>query len=111
MADRGLTIEESLALHQAKLAIPVFNKGKSQLDPISVEKSGESTMCVFKTKTNKIYVYLIGNAHILLLIFKSQFVLSFKLSCKGVHYVWSEYCIIYHTVTRMLFRNVLLCSF
>ena len=35
-------------------------------------------MCVFKTKTNKIYVYLIGNAHILLLIFKGQFVLSFK---------------------------------
>ena len=50
MADRGLTIEESLALHQAKLAIPVFNKRKSQLDPVSVEKSGESTMCVFKLK-------------------------------------------------------------
>ena len=39
MADRGFTIEENLALHQAKLAIPVFTKGKSQLDPLSVEKT------------------------------------------------------------------------
>ena len=39
MADRGFTIEESLALHQAQLAIPVFTKGKSQLDPVSVEKT------------------------------------------------------------------------
>lgn len=50
MADIQFTIKESLAPHQAKLAIPVFTKGKSQLDPISVEKSGESTMCVFKLK-------------------------------------------------------------
>ena len=41
MADNGFTIEESLALHQAKLAIPVFTKGKSQLDPLSVKKLEE----------------------------------------------------------------------
>lgn len=34
MADRGFAIVESLAPHQAKLVIPVFTKGKSQLDPI-----------------------------------------------------------------------------
>ena len=39
MADRGFTIEENLSLYQAKLAIPAFTKGKSQLDPISVEKT------------------------------------------------------------------------
>ncbi|KXJ08400.1 hypothetical protein AC249_AIPGENE15541 [Exaiptasia diaphana] len=39
MADRGFTIEESLALHQARLAIPVFTKGKNQFDPHSVEKT------------------------------------------------------------------------
>ena len=39
MADRGFTIEENLALCQAKLAIPTFTKGKSQLDPLSVEKT------------------------------------------------------------------------
>lgn len=38
MADIQFTIKESLAPHQAKLAIPVFTKGKSQLDPISVKK-------------------------------------------------------------------------
>ena len=36
MADRGFTIEENLSLYQAKLAIPAFTKGKSQLDPVSV---------------------------------------------------------------------------
>ena len=40
MADIQFTIKESLAPHQAKLAIPVFTKGKSQLDPISVKKRG-----------------------------------------------------------------------
>ena len=39
MADRGLTIEENLSLYQAKLAIPAFSKGKSQSDPVSVEKT------------------------------------------------------------------------
>ena len=39
MADRGFTIEENLSLYQAKLAIPAFTKGKSQLDPVSVEKT------------------------------------------------------------------------
>ena len=39
MADRGFTIEKNLSLYQTKLAIPAFTKGKSQLDPISVEKT------------------------------------------------------------------------
>ena len=39
MADRGFTIEENWSLYQAKLAIPAFTKGKSQLDPVSVEKT------------------------------------------------------------------------
>lgn len=39
MADRGFTIEESLGLYQAKLAIPAFTRGKSQLDPFDVEKT------------------------------------------------------------------------
>ena len=39
MADRGFTVEENLSLYQAKLAIPAFTKGKSQLDPVSVEKT------------------------------------------------------------------------
>ena len=45
MADRGFTIEESPALHQAQLAIPVFTKGKSQLDPISMEKNKGNCKC------------------------------------------------------------------
>ena len=37
MADRGFTITESIALQQAKLVIPAFTKGKTQLDPVDVE--------------------------------------------------------------------------
>lgn len=39
MADRGFTITESVGLKQAKLVIPAFTKGKSQLDPVDVEKT------------------------------------------------------------------------
>ena len=39
MADRGFTVSESVGLKQAKLIIPAFTKGKSQLDPIDVEKT------------------------------------------------------------------------
>jgi len=39
MADRGFTINESVGLKQAKLVIPAFTKGKSQLDPVDVEKT------------------------------------------------------------------------
>jgi len=39
MADRGFTVNESVGLKQAKLVIPVFTKGKSQLDPVDVEKT------------------------------------------------------------------------
>ena len=39
LADRGFTVSESVALKQAKLVIPVFTKGKSQLDPADVEKT------------------------------------------------------------------------
>ena len=38
MADRGFTMEENLSLYQAKLAILAFSKGKSQSDPVSVER-------------------------------------------------------------------------
>ena len=37
MADRGFTITESVGLRHAKLVIPAFTKGKSQLDPVDVE--------------------------------------------------------------------------
>ena len=39
MADRGFTITESVRLKHAKLVIPAFTKGKSQLDPVDVEQS------------------------------------------------------------------------
>lgn len=39
MADRGFTVSESVGLKQAKLVIPVFTEGKSQLDPVDVEKT------------------------------------------------------------------------
>ena len=37
LADRGFTINESIALHQAKLAIPAFTKGKNKLNPKSIK--------------------------------------------------------------------------
>src|SRR4029434_6534664 len=37
MADRGFTIQESLALRQVKLAIPTFTRGSKQLDPVEIE--------------------------------------------------------------------------
>ena len=39
MADRGFTIQESVALYQAQLAIPAFTRGKNQLDPLDVERT------------------------------------------------------------------------
>ena len=39
MADRGFTIAECVGLKQAKLVIPALTKGKSQLDPVDVEKT------------------------------------------------------------------------
>ena len=39
MADRGFTITENVGLRNAKLVIPAFTKGKSQLDPVDVEKT------------------------------------------------------------------------
>ncbi|CAH3177577.1 unnamed protein product, partial [Porites lobata] len=39
MVDRGFTIAESVGLKQAKLVIPAFTKGKSQVDPVDVEKA------------------------------------------------------------------------
>ncbi|XP_035673153.1 uncharacterized protein LOC118413732 [Branchiostoma floridae] len=39
MADRGFTIEESLSLHQVKLAIPTFTRGSKQLDPADIEQT------------------------------------------------------------------------
>ena len=39
MTDRGFTVSESVGLRQAKLVIPAFTKGKSQLDTEDVEKT------------------------------------------------------------------------
>ena len=39
MADRGFTISDSVGLKQAKLSIHAFTKGKSQLDPVDVERT------------------------------------------------------------------------
>jgi len=39
MADRGFTITESVGLKHAKLIIPAFTKGESQLDPVDVEQT------------------------------------------------------------------------
>ena len=39
MADRGFTITENVGLRNAKLVILAFTKGKSQLDPVDVEKT------------------------------------------------------------------------
>ena len=37
LADRGFTISDSVALHNAELKIPAFTKGKKQLSPLDVE--------------------------------------------------------------------------
>ncbi|XP_020911922.1 uncharacterized protein LOC110249682 [Exaiptasia diaphana] len=39
MADRGFTIQESVSLKRAELVIPAFTKGKTQLDPMDVERT------------------------------------------------------------------------
>lgn len=40
MVDRGFNIDESVVrFYQAKLAIPSFTRGKSQLHPIDIEKT------------------------------------------------------------------------
>ena len=39
MADRGFMVAESVGMRQARLVIPAFTKGKSQLDPVDVEKT------------------------------------------------------------------------
>ena len=47
MEDRGFTVSESVGLKQAKLVIPAFTKGKSQLDPVDVEKTqGIASICI-----------------------------------------------------------------
>lgn len=40
LADRGFTISKNVALYQAQLAILAFTKGKTQLDPFDVERTG-----------------------------------------------------------------------
>lgn len=37
LADRGFLIDDSLRIFRAKLVIPVFTKGKSQLHPLEIE--------------------------------------------------------------------------
>ena len=36
---RGFTINENVGLKQARLVVPAFTKGKSQLDPVDVEQT------------------------------------------------------------------------
>ena len=44
LADRGFTISEDLAVHGAKLEIPAFTRGKSQLSQREVEQSKQLSM-------------------------------------------------------------------
>lgn len=67
MADIQFTIKESLAPRQAKLAIPVFTKGKSQLDPISVKKKG-NCQCAYKAHYQMITWWAQDKAHVQWLI-------------------------------------------
>ena len=39
LADRGFTIQEEVCYYGAKLHIPAFTKGKSQLDPVEIEET------------------------------------------------------------------------
>ena len=39
LADRGFTIQEEVWYYGAKLHIPAFTKGKSQLDPVDIEET------------------------------------------------------------------------
>ena len=39
MADRGFTIIEIVGPRNAKIVMPAFTKGKSQLDPVDVEQT------------------------------------------------------------------------
>lgn len=39
MDDRGFTINEGVGLKHAKLVIPTFTKGRSQLVPVNVERT------------------------------------------------------------------------
>ena len=41
LADRGFDIAEDLAIGQAKLKIPAFTRGQSQLSPVDVQKRRE----------------------------------------------------------------------
>ena len=50
IADRGFTIQESLMLHKAELAIPAFTKGKDQLDPVDVEQTVALQMFAYMWK-------------------------------------------------------------
>ena len=44
LADRGFDIAESVGAMQAKLHIPAFTKGKSQLSPLEVEETRSIAM-------------------------------------------------------------------
>ena len=39
LADRGFTIHDEVMFYHANLNIPAFTKGKSQLDPVEIEKT------------------------------------------------------------------------
>ena len=40
LADRGFTIHDEVMFYHANLNIPAFTEGKSQLDPVEIEKKG-----------------------------------------------------------------------
>ena len=70
MADRGFTISESVGLKQAKLEIPAFTKGKSQLDPVDVE----NTRGIANVRTHRCKL------HILIVISPSELLSVVQLS-------------------------------
>ena len=47
MADRGFIIAESVGLKQAKLVIPAFTKGKTQLDPVNFDNLTIDNLTIF----------------------------------------------------------------
>ena len=42
LADRGFTIHDKVMFYHENLNIPAFTRGKSQLDPVKIEKNTES---------------------------------------------------------------------
>lgn len=84
------TIEESLVPYQPQLAIPAFTRGKSQLDPIDIEKTqgiANVRVCVEK---------VIG------LLLKAELYNSAKYSTCRLLYVLRQVCFKVSNVDRII---------